>query len=769
MPLARFRSAWSRTLAGGALTATAVLGSGCSVPRSSSNATFAAGAAPVSAREPALPSKGELALSRSDALGLLCRVLTDLDRDCDRKITIDDASAPIGRGVPEPGWPFTVATGGSGIRIDARHQAAQLVQELARGLRDPRADPLVIDLDRVHADPANHLAYRIRAHYWDALTRRIDADTNSLLKAAADAKLGSGSDAAVETCPELAARCPRPAAAPASVGPSERRELYVYYPGSDPAARAVFERASAPGRIRVLELPDKLDAAWLRELTSTGRHGLLTLALDASGSGRPFVVPGGRFNELYGWDSYFMVRGLMDDPVHLELAKSTLENQAYEIERYGKILNANRTYYLTRSQPPFFAASLLEVLRGIREPEQRRSFLARLLPAAVREYTSVWNAPPRRLALCDGDVCLARYFGEGQGEPPEVEPGHFDWFYQAHAISHGHCAAPGSDTDSRPRFLACVSELSRRYRAGELADDVIELFFRNDRCMRESGHDTTFRWYDGRERCSEFASVDLNSLLFKYELALAELLADPSAPRSLANSAPDFCARARRRVKLVQRYFWDAQRGLFFDYDTVKGRRSQYVAATTLYPLWASAPNVCGASLVTREMAEAVRTAALAELEGPGGLLATAPSSLARVKRPSVLVRNGSGEFETRALERQWEAPNGWAPHQILAVEGLRHAGFAADAERLSYRWLYTIVANSAAYHGTVPEKFDVVARSHAVFAEYGNVGTDFAYIAEEGFGWMNASFVLGWRSLSPTLRAALGKLVPPEQLFPTE
>jgi alpha,alpha-trehalase len=102
----------------------------------------------------------------------------------------------------------------------------------------------------------------------------------------------------------------------------------------------------------------------------------------------------------------------------------------------------------------------------------------------------------------------------------------------------------------------------------------------------------------------------------------------------------------------------------------------------------------------------------------------------------------------------------------MLAWEGLDSAGFESEARRLRYRWLYTIVKNAASYHGTVPEKFDVVARSHAVFQEYGNVNTEFSYIADEGFGWMNASFIVGWRALDPELRESLKKLVPPEHLF---
>jgi alpha,alpha-trehalase len=79
-------------------------------------------------------------------------------------------------------------------------------------------------------------------------------------------------------------------------------------------------------------------------------------------------------------------------------------------------------------------------------------------------------------------------------------------------------------------------------------------------------------------------------------------------------------------------------------------------------------------------------------------------------------------------------------------------------AETSGYRWLSMIVTNAANYHGTVPEKYDVKSRSHRVFAEYGNVNTTFSYIADEGFGWMNASFVVGWNSLDDDVRAAIGE-----------
>jgi alpha,alpha-trehalase len=102
----------------------------------------------------------------------------------------------------------------------------------------------------------------------------------------------------------------------------------------------------------------------------------------------------------------------------------------------------------------------------------------------------------------------------------------------------------------------------------------------------------------------------------------------------------------------------------------------------------------------------------------------------------------------------------------MLAWRGLQNYGFDDIAQRLVYRWLYTITRNAADYNGTIPEKFDVVERSHRVFAEYGNVGTKFAYITREGFGWMNASYQVGLTLLPPELRQKLERLVPPEWIF---
>ena len=184
---------------------------------------------------------------------------------------------------------------------------------------------------------------------------------------------------------------------------------------------------------------------------------------------------------------------------------------------------------------------------------------------------------------------------------------------------------------------------------------------------------------------------------------------------------------------------------MFFDYDFQKNkRRHVYVSATIFYPLWAG--------LATKEQAKSVVRNVLPLLEMAGGIVASTEKSRGPISgiRPA----------------RQWDYPNGWAPHQMLIWQGLINYGYDDIAHRLIYRWLYTITRNAVDYNGTIPEKMDVVKRSHEVFAEYGNVGTKFAYITKEGFGWVNASYQVGLKHLPPDLRSYLDRLFPPEWLF---
>jgi alpha,alpha-trehalase len=449
----------------------------------------------------------------------------------------------------------------------------------------------------------------------------------------------------------------------------------------------------------------------------------------------PFVVPGGRFNEMYGWDSYFEALGLVADG-RVHLARAMVDNFVYQIEHYGKILNANRTYYLTRSQPPFLTSMGLAVYAQLPRNAQSKQWLARVLRAAIREYGQVWMSKQRLT-----ETGLSRYFGSGYGAPPEVEPGHFDAIYRPFAARH----------------RLGVRQFERRYRRGQLEVPELDQFFVHDRCVRESGHDTTYRWEARGDRCADFVTVDLNSLLYKIEIDLAATIAREFGgklrmPNGSVENSQSWWARARKRRAVMSRLLWDDKRGLFFDYDVVNKQRHVYVSATAFYPLWAMHPDDPSTSLVGDERARRLIAKAVGLLEMPGGIAASTQASRGAVtaKRPL----------------RQWDYPHGWPPHQIMVWQGLINHGYRDIAQRLAYRWLYTITRNAVDYNGTVPEKLDVVRRTHQVFAEYGNVGTKFAYITREGFGWMNASYQLGLALLPKHLRRQLDALIPPEWLF---
>lgn len=474
-----------------------------------------------------------------------------------------------------------------------------------------------------------------------------------------------------------------------------------------------------------------------------GAHGILSLKLDLDAQGKvvggvPYVVPGGRFNELYYWDSYFIVLGLLQDG-RKDLARGMADNLLYEMKYYGKIPNANRTYYLTRSQPPF----LTSVIRAVYDSGAAdRDWLASALKTALDEYRTVWLGPDRLVRI--GKYELSRYCGSGYGPCPEVEPGHYDekiqpWQEQVKTVETGEQLTP----------LRFLNEYLYCGKYADLKADGLTLgaFFKNDRAVRESGHDTTHRFDD---RTADFVSVDLNSLLYKYEMDFAEVLEKEFGGKlpSLGGHFSDaswWRKQAAARKRAMMDLMWDDSRGFFFDYDFVNRKRSAYISATGLYPLWAKMLDASDAA--DRERARRMAVYAREKLEEPAGLAASAEESVAAARRHDA---------------RQWDYPYGWPPHQILAWQGFKNYGMDAAAGELAYRWLYTIAKNAHDYNGTIPEKYNVVTGSHAVFVEYGNVGTKFSYIAPEGFGWMNASFEVGENYLSASQREDLRELKAP-------
>jgi alpha,alpha-trehalase len=462
----------------------------------------------------------------------------------------------------------------------------------------------------------------------------------------------------------------------------------LYYP-ADVQPDAHAKQIAAKCGVQISQLPFTITKPGEADLSKLKQHGLLYLP-------NPYVVPGGRFNEMYGWDSYFIILGLLESG-HKDLARGMVENFFFELEHYGAILNANRTYYLTRSQPPFLTSMILAVCDA--DPThtcKNKEWLQRAYAAAKKDHDN-WTSP----AHLAGNTGLSRYYDYGNGPVPEEAQGNYEYYRKTGAAllkrpDGQQFFRPATPLDSPITFDAL--KLGRATtKTNRLA--FTSEFYKGDRAMRESGFDVSFRFGPYSAETHHFAPVCLNSLLYKAEWDLAELARRLGDKRAFGI----WRVEAQRRWAEMDKYFWDARRGLFFDYDFTRRRRSDYVFATTFYPLWAG--------LATKQQAAAI-VRNLPTFEKPGGIV-----------------------MSTHETGAQWDAPYGWAPIQLLAVEGLRRYHYDDDADRLSKKWLSMIVENYQ-HEGTIREKYNVVTQSSDVKISIG-------YQANVlGFGWTNGAFL---------------------------
>jgi alpha,alpha-trehalase len=604
------------------------------------------------------------------------RLINIADTDQDKKITVED----------HPKSPFwMVSQKGDSVSISQIYYLSNLLQELAMA-REAGKDTVEISIKEIEESPSHRISRRIKTEFWDDLTRTIDEKgLKHILK---DTK---------------------------AAGDVQR----LYVPADDSVGIKYFSGLQNDN-FEVVVLPKKITPEYVKSIND--KPGLLSLKLE-NGRGVPFVVPGGRFNEMYGWDSYFEGVGLILDG-RIDLAKAMVDNFVYQIDHYGKILNANRSYYLTRTQPPFLSTFIREVFEASEEKDME--WLQTSLEAAIKEYEQVWMVEGERL-ISNG---LNRYYAQGIGIPPETEKGHFKEVLKKFGAKNGLSA----------------ENFRRKYQSGEIEDEEADEYFRHDRSIRESGHDTSWRL---ENKAADLNTVDLNTLLYKYERDfhyLIELYFGGEFKTSSGEvyTAKEWQEKAEKRKTWMNHYLWDEEAGSYFDYDFQKGQKTQYISATNFYPLWAKIPS--------EEKAQKMVKNLMRDLKAKGGILASAKSSVERTA--------------TNEVQRQWDYPYGWAPHQMLLWQGLLNYGYEKEAYELIYRWLWMITKNAVNYNGTIPEKYDVVNATHKVYAEYGNVGTEFDYITTSGFGWMNASYQLGLELLPEEYIKELDELVPPEMLF---
>jgi len=343
---------------------------------------------------------------------------------------------------------------------------------------------------------------------------------------------------------------------------------------------------------------------------------------------RPYVVPGGRFRELYYWDSYFTMLGLVESG-RRDLVEDMTGDFAFLIDTYGHVPNGTRTYYLSRSQPPFFYA-MVGLLAG--EPGAPDAAPAlRFLPQMLREH-AFWmkgaaglprgTSRDRVVVLANGAV-LNRYWDDA--DTPRAE-------------SYRQDVELARTSGREPRQL-----------------------YRDIRAAAESGWDFSSRWFeDGHTLATidttEIIPVDLNSLLYGLEKTI-EAACQRKGDRRCAAS---FAREARSRRTAMDRYLWDPASGTYLDYRWTRASRIARLSAATVYPLFASAASA--------SQAESVAKAIAGSLLQAGGIVTTPLNT-----------------------GQQWDAPNGWAPLQWLTVAGLRNYGQQGLARAIACRWMVAV------------------------------------------------------------------------------
>ena len=484
----------------------------------------------------------------------------------------------------------------------------------------------------------------------------------------------------------------------ALIDPKVPSHSVVYLPAGVTPPASLEKSASRCG-VRIANLPAPIRQLGDFDPTTLPAQGLLYLP-------HPYVVPGGMFNEMYGWDSYFIVLGLVADG-HEKLALDMVDNALYEVEYYGGVLNANRTYYLTRSQPPLLSAMMVAVLddpASFPDAKAKREWLARAYPLAVRNY-EIW----KRGQHLAGTTGLSRYFDFGGG--PVIEAQNSDYYV---GVIRWLLAHPSQDpgyllkAPQRPDAAEAAklettscNVTASKVCAGDWLDGyrLTADYYLGDRAMRESGFDTDFHFGPCGGSTHHYAGVGLNSLLYRYERDLEAFA------KELGNTADAgrWARAADARRVAIDKYLWHPDQGRYMDYDFIKGQASAGPYLTMFYPLWASA----------------------ASKQQAGAL----------VKQLKLFEHRGGLAMSTRETGAQWDAPFGWAPTNWIAVKGLQDYGFDADARRVSCAFTST-VDRSLAKDGTIREKYNMVLGNADVKITAG-------YKANViGFGWTNGVYL---------------------------
>ncbi|CAN0840878.1 TRE1 [Linum grandiflorum] len=405
------------------------------------------------------------------------------------------------------------------------------------------------------------------------------------------------------------------------------------------------------------------------------RHTLLPLP-------EPMVIPGSRFLEVYYWDSYWVIRGLMASKMY-DTAKSVVTNLIYLLDTYGHVLNGARSYYTNRSEPPLLSAMVSEIYNRTEDME----FARKALPALIKEH-KFWTSGKHVITIQDAQgvkYSLSRYFAM--------------W----------NKARPESGTIDKEA-------------AAKLSNDGPEkqLFYREVASTAESGWDFSTRWMRDTSDYTTLSTtsilpVDLNTYLLKLELDIT-FLANVTGEETVAQG---FLEASQARKQAIQSVFWNSEKGQWFDYWVKDDESSDKDSQTHTWKVSNQNQNAFASNFTPFWIDLFHSDTSLAEqvtesLQSSGLVLAAGIATS--------LTNSG----------QQWDFPNGWPPLQHQIVEGLVKSGSKKAkelAEDIAVRWInsnYTVYKKTGAMH----EKLDVRA-----CGEFGGGGE---YVSQTGFGWSN-------------------------------
>ncbi len=382
----------------------------------------------------------------------------------------------------------------------------------------------------------------------------------------------------------------------------------------------------------------------------------------------PYVVPGGRFSEQFYWDSYFIMLGLEVDG-RWDMIDNMMKNYAYMLRKFQFIPTANRTYFLSRSQPPFFS----HMVKLLARHKNSRLTMLEYLPYLLTEYR-FWVKGRRRLSGEDDVAALRRLV----------------------RLPDGAIMGRYFDDKSTPRPESLREDVETVERSNHTDNEKMYLDLR---AGAESGWDFSSRWFRDPQDIStihttDMVAIDLNCLLYHLESTIAETYESMYQPLL----ARKFRKYAEKRKAAINKYLWDENEEFFMDYDFREGKTTGRVTLAGVFPLFTK--------IATEAQAKVVAQRLESDFLKKGGLTTT-------------LIENG----------QQWDAPNGWAPLQWVAIQGLRNYGYHGLADRIKDAWVTT---NLAVYEreAKMVEKYNV--------AQPNKLGGGGEYVLQDGFGWTN-------------------------------